>query len=255
MGRPASNRWIACLVVFAFLTALPLYGQSSAGFGGISGVVTDASNSSVPNAKVVVDNSSKGIHRELTTNAAGAFAAPNLVPAEGYRVIVSLPGFANYEVKSITVSVGETVTLSPVLTISSSSTQVEVTGQAHAIDESKTDVSQVISSKQILDLPINGRRVDSFVLLTPGVTNDGPFGLISFRGNPGGNTFLTDGNDTTNQFYDENAGRTRTYNISQDAVQEFQVVSSNFLAEYGRASGGVINTVTRSGSNELHGTA
>ncbi|HWC15920.1 MAG TPA: TonB-dependent receptor, partial [Terriglobales bacterium] len=71
----------------------------------------------------------------------------------------------------------------------------------------------------------------------------------------GGNTFLTDGNDTTNSFYDENAGRTRTFNISQDAVQEFQVVSSNFLAEYGHASGGVVNTVTRSGSNTIHGTA
>ena len=77
----------------------------------------------------------------------------------------------------------------------------------------------------------------------------------AFRGNPGGNSFLTDGNDTTNAFYDENAGRTRTYNISQDAVQEFQVVSSNFLAEFGRASGGVVNTVTRSGGNDLHGTA
>ena len=217
----SSSCFSACLAIFLFLTAWPLFCQSSAGFGGISGVVTDASSASAPNAKVVVRNESKGVRRELVTNASGAFAAPNLVPADGYQVSVSLPGFATYEVKNITVSVGETIRLSPVLTISSSTTQVEVTGQAPVIDESKTDVSQVISSKQILDLPINGRRVDSFVLLTPGVTTDGPFGLISFRGNPGGNSFLTDGNDTTNQFYDENAGRTRTYNISQDAVQEF----------------------------------
>lgn len=246
------------LIRFATLLIFSVSGllaQSSAGFGAISGVVTDATGSIVPNAKVVVDNQSKAVHRELTSNGAGAFSAPNLVPAAGYEVTVSMPGFSTISFKRVTVNVGETVALTPSLTVSSSATQVEVTAEAPVIDNTKADVSQVVTSKQILDLPINGRRVDSFVLLTPGVTTDGSFGLISFRGNPGGNTFLTDGNDTTNSFYDENAGRTRTYNISQDAVQEFQVVSSNFLAEYGHASGGVINTVTRSGSNDLHGTA
>jgi outer membrane receptor protein involved in Fe transport len=244
--------FFACLF---FLAASMLFGQSSAGFGGISGVVRDASGGVIPGAKVVVSNASKGIQRDLQTNAAGLFRAPALVPAPGYDVSISATGFAKYTVKDVTVAVGETVTLAPVLSVSASATQVNVTAEAPVVDQTKTDVSQVVTSRQILDLPINGRRVDSFVLLTPGVTTDGPFGLISFRGNPGGNTFLTDGNDTTNQFYNENAGRTRTTNISQDAVQEFQVVSSNFLAEYGRASGGVINTVTRSGGNDLHGTA
>jgi hypothetical protein len=112
----------------------------------------------------------------------------------------------------------------------------------------------VVSNQQIQELPINGRRVDSFVLLTPGVTNDATFGLLSFRGVAGNNSFLIDGNDNTEQFYDENAGRTRMQSqISQDAVQEFQVVSDNYSAEYGRAMGGVVNTVTKSGSNDLHG--
>ena len=93
------------------------------------------------------------------------------------------------------------------------------------------------------------------MLLTPAVTNDGNFGLISFRGIAAGNSFLTDGNDTTNSFYNENAGRTRIGSqISQDAVQEFQVLSNGFSAEFGRAIGGVINTVTRSGGNDVHGT-
>ena len=104
-------------------------------------------------------------------------------------------------------------------------------------------------------MPINGRRADTFVLLTPAVTPDGTFGLVSFRGISSGNSFLTDGNDTTNSFYNENAGRTRiSTQISQDAVQEFQVLSDGFSAEFGRAIGGVINTVTRSGTNEYHGT-
>ena len=132
---------------------------------------------------------------------------------------------------------------------------MQVEAVAPIVDSTKTDVSQVIDSTQIQDLPINGRRVDSFVLLSPAVVPDGTFGLVSFRGIAGGNSFLTDGNDTTNQYYNENAGRTRiTSQISQDAVQEFQVVSNNYSAEFGRATGGVVNTVTRSGSNDFHGT-
>lgn len=91
--------------------------------------------------------------------------------------------------------------------------------------------------------------------MTPGVVPDSIYGDLSFRGLPGGNSFLLDGNDTTEQFYNENAGRTRmASNISQDAVQEFQVLSDAYSAEYGHAIGGVINTVTRSGTNEFHGT-
>src|SRR5207244_12261859 len=122
-------------------------------------------------------------------------------------------------------------------------------------DLTKSDVSQVVNSTQIIELPINGRRVDSFVLLTPAVVPDGAFGLLSFRGVAGHNAFLTDGNDTTNTYYNENAGRTRiTSPISQEAVQEFQVISDNFAAEYGQAMGGVVNTITKSGSNDIHGT-
>jgi hypothetical protein len=245
------------IALAALLIALPmtaLWAQTTAGFGAISGVVTDATGSVVPSAKVAVDNTSRGIHRELQTSGSGVFTVPALVPSDGYSVTISKEGFANYELKDINVAVGQVVALNPSLAVAGSATQVSVTSEAPVVEAEKTDLSQVVGSKQILDLPINGRRVDNFVLLTPGVTADGPFGLLSFRGNPGGNAFLTDGVDTTNAFYDENAGRSRTTNISQDAVQEFQVVSSNFLAEYGKASGGVVNTVTRSGSNNLTGT-
>ena len=248
------GRQFAAIFGFLLIAAPSIFAQGS-GFGSITGVVKDVSGSVVPGAKVVVENSSKGIRRELDTTAAGSFSVQALVPSGGYSVTVNKQGFAVYKLENLTVAVGEAITLTPSLSISSSNTIVEVRDEAPVIDNTKIDVSDVVTSQQILDLPINGRRVDSFVLLTPGVTTDGPFGLISFRGNPGGNSFLTDGNDTTNQFYNENAGRTRTTNISQDAVQEFQVVTSNFLAEYGRASGGVINTVTRSGGNDLHGTA
>jgi hypothetical protein len=246
------------VVLLASLSALSLnvaWGQNSGGVASISGVIQDSTGAVVPGATVLVENMSKGIRRELTTNGAGVFNAPALVPAEGYSVTVTKPGFATYQLKDIELQVGQQLSITPALSVSGAATQIQVVAETPVIEGTKTDVSGVVDARMIADLPINGRRVDSFVLTQPGVTNDAGFGLLSFRGTAGGNSFLTDGVDTTNQFYDENAGRSRTYNISQDSVQEFQVVSSNFAAEYGHASGGVINTVTRSGSNSLHGTA
>ena len=237
------------------LSSSSVRAQAVAGFGGLSGVVRDASGAVVVNAAVVVANESKGIRRTLTTNEAGVFNAPALVPAQGYAVTASAPGFKQWEARDLEILIGQNINLNVLLDVTSATTQVEVLAAAPVIEQTKTGVSQVVNSRQILNLPINGRRVDSFVLLTPAVVADGTFGLVSFRGIAGGNSFLTDGNDTTNQFYNENAGRTRiTTQISQDAVQEFEVLSNGYSAEYGRASGGVINTVTRSGTNDVHGT-
>jgi hypothetical protein len=242
-------------IALAVLLQLPAFAQTVAGFGAVSGVVRDASGAVVPGAEVVVSNESKGIRRPLVTNDAGVFTAPALVPASGYSVRVSKQGFNAFEGKNLEVLVGQNVNLLVSLNVASAATTVDVSEAAPLVEANKTGVSQVVDSAQIQNLPINGRRVDSFVLLTPAVTTDGTFGLVSFRGIAGGNSFLTDGNDTTNQFYNENAGRTRiSSQISQDAVQEFQVLSNGYSAEFGRASGGVINTVTRSGGNDVHGT-
>lgn len=229
--------------------------QAIAGLGAVSGVVRDASGATVPDARVVIENPSKGIRRALTSNEAGVFSAPALVPSSGYNLTVTKEGFAVFEAKNIEILVGQNVSINPTLDVAATVTQIEVGGSAPIVEQTKTGVSQVVDSEQILNLPINGRRVDSFVLLAPAVVPDGSFGLISFRGIAGGNAFLTDGNDTTNQFYNENAGRTRiSSQISQDAVQEFQVLTNGYSAEFGRASGGVVNTLTRSGSNDVHGT-
>ena len=242
-----------------FLLAAPwvlLLAQNTAGTGSISGVVTDPTGSVITAAKVLVENPTQGLRRELETTSGGLFSAPSLTPGAGYQVSVTSPGFAPYRVQQIRVEVGQNVNLNARLQLNSSSTTVEVSTEAPIVDSTKTDVSQVVNSQQILNLPINGRRVDSFVQLAPTVVSDGTFGLLSFRGIAGGNAFLTDGNDTTEQYYNENAGRTRiSSQISQDAVQEFQVVSNNYSAEFGHAMGGVVNTVTRSGSNDFHGTA
>ncbi len=227
----------------------------SAGTGSISGLVLDASGSVVPGATVLVTNDAKGVHRTIETTSGGIFTSPSLIPDSGYQVTVSKSGFSNYEATNINLSVGQNVDLHITLGVASTTTTVDVSATGIAVESTKTDVSQLVDQRQILDLPNNSRRVDSYVLSSPGVAPDGAFGLLSFRGVAGHNSFLTDGNDTTNQFYNENAGRTRISSpISQEAVQEFQVISSNFSAEYGNAMGGVINTVTKSGSNTMHGT-
>jgi Carboxypeptidase regulatory-like domain/TonB dependent receptor-like, beta-barrel/TonB-dependent Receptor Plug Domain len=248
-------------MVSRFLLAVSLcvcaaFAQSAAGVGTISGQVRDASGSVVPNAKVVVANPSRGITRNMTTNDAGVFTAGALPPAAGYQVTVTSQGFNTWEVRDADLAVGQNLNLNVMLGVATATTTLDVTAEAPLVESSKTDVSTVIGQKQIEELPINGRRVDSFALLAPGVSADGNFGLLSFRGVAGGNSFLVDGNDTTETFFNENAGRTRIASqLSQDAVQEFQVLSANFAAEYGRAMGGVVNTVTKSGSNDLHGTA
>lgn len=242
------------IIIFTAL-ASTVFGQTVASLGAISGLVRDASGAVVPNARVVVSNESRGIDRQLITNVSGIFSAVSLPPSDGYKVVVSAPGFNSFDVEPISLEVGKVLFVDAVLQVAGPTVQINLEAPPPMVEPSKTDVSQVIATNQIMDLPINGRRVDSFVLLAPAVVPDGTFGLLSFRGVPGGNTFLTDGNDTTEQYFNENAGRTRiTTQISQDAVQEFQVLADAYSAEFGRAIGGVVNTVTRSGSNSFHGT-
>ena len=171
---------IALLLTLSVSTCA--FAQSSAGLAAISGVVRDPAGAAIADAKVEIVSDSLGPVRTLNTNAAGVFTAPALVPGPGYRVTVAAPGFAVSETPNIALQVGQNQNLNIVLVVSAAATQVEVNAIAPLIEDTKTDVSAVIDARQIMDLPINGRRVDTFVQLTPGVTNDGTFGLLSFRG-------------------------------------------------------------------------
>jgi hypothetical protein len=244
------------LLVLAVSSSAPLAAQSLAGLAAINGTVRDASDAVIAGANVTVSNPSNGIQRRLVTNESGYFLVPSLPPGPDYAVSVEKAGFATYELKGIQLQVGQNASLAITINVAGQAQTVSVSDTPPIVDQAKVGVSQVVDSTQIQNLPINGRRVDTFVLLTPGVTTDGTFGGVTFRGMPSGNAFLQDGNDTTMSFYNENAGRTRiSSNISQDAVQEFQVQASGYSAEFGRAVGGVINTVSKSGTNEVHGTA
>ena len=178
--------WKSITTLLLFLP-VSAFAQAAGGVAGISGTVRDASGAAVPNAKVVISSASQGQIRTITSNGSGVFTAPALIPGPGYQVTVTKPGFAPYDVKNIDLAVGQNVNLVAPLSVAGTATVVQVEGAQPLVDDTKTDVSQVIDTQQIDELPVNGRRYDNFVLLTPGVTNDGNFGLLTFRGVANGN--------------------------------------------------------------------
>lgn len=252
----------AGLLLFAFLVTTTQRGsaQSLAGLGAVTGTVFDPSGSVLPGANVEVINTKLGIDRKIVATGAGLFFAPSLTPDTGYSVIVTAPGFAKATVTGVVVHVGEQVTVPVKMTVSSAESTVTISADAEPIvDTTKTELSTLVDQAQILNLPINGRRADQFVLLTPGVTRDGVNGDVSFHGIPNGNLFLQDGVDITMQWFVANAGGgsgtiAMLSNLSMDAVQEFRTEAMGYSAEFGRGSGGVVNTITKSGTDQLHGT-
>jgi hypothetical protein len=227
----------------------------SATTGAIGGTVTDQHGALVSGATVTVTNTATAAARTVVTSAAGLFRITALEPST-YTVSVAATGFQSFKEDSVLVAVGGFTDVSPKLTIGNVSQTVEVTDEAPLLHTDSPEISSVIDQGAIDNLPINGRRWSSFALLTPGVvSNSDGFGLLSFRGiSYLLNNNTVDGADDNQAYFSEARGRTRAaYSISQAAVQEFQVNTSNYSAEYGRSAGGVINTVTKSGGNQLHG--
>jgi hypothetical protein len=227
--------------------------QSQLGAGAVSGTIEDTNGGAIPGAVITITNQATALTRTVTTTDSGQFNFPVLQP-DTYIVTVEKPGFSRIEQQDVQVTVGRTVTLKLALQPGEVSAVVTI-DSAPVIDATKTDESSLISREQINELPINGRRADQFALLTPGVTRDGRFGLLSYRGQSGVfNNFTLEGNDDNQAYFAEARGRTRiASNVSANAIQEFQVTQSNFLPEFGRSAGGGINAVVRSGGNDFHG--
>lgn len=227
----------------------------SATSGAITGTVTDAGGALLPGTSVTVTSTETGLTRTAKANASGEYQVPELEPGH-YSAIFTADGFDTFEQKLIEVTVGSAVNISPKLKVGSISNRVEVTDEPPLMNTQDNAITSTIDQNAIDNLPINGRRWSNFALLTPGVvSNSDGFGLLSFRGI----SFLlnnstVDGADNNQAYFSEERGRTRaSYSVSQAAVQEFQVNLSNYSPEYGRAAGGVINTVTKGGGNRLHG--
>jgi carboxypeptidase family protein/TonB-dependent receptor-like protein len=232
----------------------------------LSGTITDPQGGAVVGAKVAAKNGATGISTETTTNSSGAYSIVNLIPAN-YDVSVSATGFRTATSK-LTLTVGAQQAMNIALTVGEVSQTVEVTGAAPVIEMENATLSGNIQSAQILELPLNGRDWASLATLEPGVVSVRPHESVD---QPGGNLrglgaqMTIDGNRPTQNVYRLNGiivndysnagpGNVLGASVGVDAIQEFSVLTANYSAEYGFTSGGVINAVTKSGTNQFHGS-
>lgn len=252
MTKRILNRFITLTLAAAFCI-LPVIAQSTV-TGAISGRITDPQGGGIPNAAIVVTNIGTNSVVNVTANSDGGYRVSNLPPGT-YRIETTVSGFAPAKADRVVVEVGQTTPIDIPLTLGTATAEVEVTGEAPVINTNDSSNATNINEVSLTELPINGRRAVNFVLLTPSTVPDGTFGLVSFRGISGVlNNSQVDGGDNNQAWQSEERGRTRIgYVVSQSAIREFQVNTSNYSAEYGRSAGGVINTVTKSGTNEFHG--
>jgi Carboxypeptidase regulatory-like domain len=246
-------------LVFAFLVLLAGisprrgFGQSTTE-GAIGGTVMDQTKAVVPGATVTAKNDATNSTTTTVTDANGRFTVIRLNPGT-YTVEVNLSGFTPFNQGGVIVEVGRVTNLEVTISVGGAVETVNIVAQTPVINRESSDLSTNINQTSIANLPVSARRWSNYVLSTPGAAPDGTFGLISFRGISGLlNNNTVDGGDNTQAFFAEERGRTRlSYSLSLGAVQEFQVTTSNYSAEYGRAAGGVVNAVTKSGGNKVQG--
>lgn len=235
----------------------PARAQTRATTADLSGVVMDASHSVVQSATVRAINSATGLERSATTDNSGRYLLPALPPGR-YGVQVSMPGFETQIAENVLLALGEAAELNFTLQVAATEEAVTVVAGASLVDTRRTAIAGVVSLQQIDSLPINGRNFISFSIITPGVTTDrtpqqgasATSGLTFAGQRARSNNITVDGVDNT----DPVVGAVRA-TPSQEAVREFQVLANAYSAEFGKASGGVVNIVTRSGTNTPSGNA
>jgi hypothetical protein len=246
---------LALSIALLFVATTAVLAQSTTQ-GAIGGTVFDPTNAAIVNATVTIHNDATNAEQTLTSDSSGYFKAPLLEPGT-YTVTVAAAGFSGYKT-DVQVALGQMTELTPHLTTGSSSTVVEVTSQAPVLNFDSPDFSANLNTRALENVPVNNLRWSSLALITPGVVSDSNgFGLVSIRGiSPILNNVLIDGADDNQAYYAEERGRTReAYSTPPAAIREFNVNTGVYQAEYGRAAGGVINSVTKSGGNQLHGQA
>jgi len=255
-SKQTISRLVWVMVLMAL--ALSMGGRSakaqSETDGAIEVNVTDPQGLAVPQASLSCVNTGNGQETKAATNDQGQYRFIGLQPGN-YKVTVKAAGFNDGTQDNVVVEVGRVSHLSIPLQVGGGKQLVEVTSSTPLVSTAAPDFSNNINQKFISEIPMNGRRWSFFALSTPGAVPDGNFGLVSFRGISGLlNNNTVDGGDNNQAFFSEERGRTRiSYVISLASIQEFQVNTSNYSAEYGRAAGGVVNAVTKSGTNNLHG--
>jgi hypothetical protein len=255
-------------VALSILMASQAYAQVSGAT--LSGTVTDSSGAVIPNAQVAILDVSTGVTRTVTTGGAGFYTAPNLLPGI-YEIRATAPGFSTQVHRGITLTVGAEQALDIKMQVGQVSQTVEVTTEAPTVELTSSTLSAVVNATTVRELPLNGRSWTDLATLQPGVNqivtmqayNDGGSGRgnrgfgsqITIAGaRPTQNNYRLDG-VSINDYANGAPGSVLGGNLGVDAIQEFSVLTGNYSAEYGKTSGGVVNAITRSGTNQFHGSA
>jgi hypothetical protein len=244
------------LVVLACACAAVLWGQAGTSFT-LQGTLLDSSGAVVPDATVTVKNISLGVTRTGKTDSQGHYIFAALPPSGEYEISVDAKGFAPQTRKGLTFASGVDSSINFNLKPGTVQETVQVTTEAPLVDSSKSDLSHTVQTQQLVSLPDNGRNFFDFVSLTPGaVVTGGGSGNVTMNGQGIRElTVLADG--IPNQLREirtlggDLAGANGTFSL--DVVQEVQVITNNFSAEYGRSLSGVVNSITKSGTNDFHG--
>jgi len=230
--------------------------QTQATGGTVQGVVTDPDGNSLPGVTVTVTSSETGRVRSTVTSATGSYRVP-LLPPSIYAVRVELTGFQAMERSDVVVTIGSAMDVDLQMGLASVQEVLIVTGQAPLIETSKTQVSTTIDEVAIDSLPILGRNFTDFALLTPGAQIESSRSTIALSGQRGISTAVNiDGSSDNSAFFGYQRGGTDSpFTVSQESVKEFQVITSGIMPEFGRSGGGLLNVVTKSGTNQWRGGA
>jgi len=256
----------ALLFVLSILAARPAAAQVSG--ASLSGEVTDESGAAIAGCTVSIKNIATGDIREVPTNSDGFYTAPNLLPGN-YEVTASATGFSTVVQKNVTLTVGAEQPLNITLRVGNLSQQVVVTAAPSSVQTTTSEISATVDSTTVREMPLNGRDWASLATLEPGVVSIPNQATTSFNANKGNRGFgnqLSDSghraneNDyrvngvTINDYSNAAPGGPTGLNLGVDAIQEFSVITTGYTAEYGRTSGAVINAITKSGTDDFHGT-
>jgi hypothetical protein len=243
------------VTLLALLLSSGAFGQGGVATGDLHVTVRDPKGDLVVNATITVGDVAKGLERTATGDGQGGYSA-RLLPPGSYTVTVQAAGFGKAEAKDVSITVGGLVELPVALAVASGREVVEVSSQAELVETSRTSTTDTIGQRRIDNLPINGRNYINFTLTDSQVVRDNapntgaaPTSGLNMSGQRArSNLVNVDGADAT----DNGVNGVRS-TVSQEAVQEFQIITNSYSAEYGRAAGGVVNIITRSGSNDFHG--
>lgn len=247
---------LGSLVLPALIFAVPLFAQTAATTGVITGTARDNNGGVLPGVTIQVKNTETNLAREQLTDANGRYRAL-LLPLGNYSITASLSGFTTLNRTGIRLGVGQELVVDLDMKVGQIAETVQVTAEAPVVEISRYERTQVINTRSIGELPINGRDFTDFVMLTPTAsvqaTNQGK--KIAVGGGSEVTTGISvDGADYKSPFRGFQTGATSPFILTQEAVQEFEVVRAGFSAEFGRAQGGRINVVTKSGGNDFHGS-